>query len=48
MGSAGESVIIVSATFAYTPLLSVVLSGTYTLSDTAITRPRYVDYVGLY
>ena len=48
MGAAGESVIIVTATFSYTPVLSFVLSGTYTLTETAVTRPRYLDYVGLY
>ncbi|MBT8002722.1 MAG: pilus assembly protein [Rhodospirillales bacterium] len=44
----GKSVIIVSATFSYTPVLGVVLSGTFTLDSTAITRPRYLDNVGLF
>jgi Flp pilus assembly protein TadG len=48
LGAAGESVIIVYATYSYTPSFSLVLSGTYTLSETAITRPRYISYVGLY
>ncbi|MEG3617952.1 TadE/TadG family type IV pilus assembly protein [Magnetovibrio sp. PR-2] len=48
MGDAGESVIIVTAHYTYTPLFSLVMSGTYTLEETAITRPRYIDYVGLY
>jgi len=48
LGSAGESVIIVTGTFTYTPILSAVLSGPFTLSETAIVRPRYIDYVGLY
>ncbi len=48
LGSAGESVIIVTATYAYTPAFTLVLSGTYTISETAITRPRYINYVGLY
>lgn len=48
MGSAGESVIIVTATYAYTPILGIILSGTYTLSETIITRPRYINYVGFY
>ncbi|NQW02348.1 MAG: pilus assembly protein [Rhodospirillales bacterium] len=48
LGSAGESVIIVTATYSYTPAFDLVLSGPYTISETAITRPRYADYVGLY
>lgn len=48
LGAAGESVIVVYATYTYTPSFSLALSGTYTLSETAITRPRYIDYVGLY
>ena len=48
MGSAGESVIIVTATYSYTPLFSLIMSGTHTLEETAITRPRYIDYVGMY
>ena len=48
LGSAGESVIIVTASYTYTPVLSAILSGPYTLSETAITRPRYLDYIGLY
>ncbi|MFP6744553.1 MAG: TadE/TadG family type IV pilus assembly protein [Alphaproteobacteria bacterium] len=48
LGDAGESVIIVSTKFAYTPLFNIVFSGSYTLSDTAITRPRYIDYIGVF
>jgi Flp pilus assembly protein TadG len=48
LGDAGESVIIVTTTFTYTPLFNVVLRGPYTLSDTAVTRPRYLDYVGVF
>ena len=48
LGSPGKSVIIVSATYSYTPLLNLVLSGTYTFNENAILRPRYIDYVGLY
>jgi Flp pilus assembly protein TadG len=48
LGSAGESIIIVTATYAYTPAFTLVLSGTYTITETSITRPRYIDYVGLY
>jgi len=48
MGAAGESVLIVTSTYAYTPVLGLVMTGTYTLSETAVTRPRYIDYVGLY
>lgn len=48
MGEAGSSVIIVTATYTYTPVLSAVLSGPYALSETAITRPRYLPYVGFY
>ncbi len=48
LGSAGESVIIVTATYTYTPIYSLLLSGTLTLTETSITRPRYLDYVGLY
>ncbi|MCW8915937.1 MAG: pilus assembly protein [Magnetovibrio sp.] len=48
LGSAGESVIIVTASYTYTPIYSLILSGTLTLSETSITRPRYLDYVGLY
>jgi len=48
MGSAGESVIIVTATYNYSPLFSLIMSGTYSLSETSIARPRYIDYVGLY
>jgi len=48
MGEAGSSVIIVTASYTYTPVLSAVLSGPYTLSETAITRPRYLPYVGFY
>jgi len=46
--SEGKSVIIVSATYNYTPVLNVVMSGSYTLTETAILRPRYIDYVGKY
>lgn len=48
MGEAGSSVIIVTASYTYTPVLNAVLSGPYTLSETAITRPRYLPYVGFY
>jgi len=48
LGQAGESVIIVTTTYTYQPVLSAVLSGPFTLSETAITRPRYLDYVGKY
>lgn len=48
MGEAGTSVIIVTATYTYQPVLSAVLSGPYTMSETAITRPRYLPYVGYY
>ena len=48
MGSAGESVIIVTATYAYTPAFNMVLSGPYTITETAVSRPRYINYVGLY
>ena len=48
LGAEGESVIIVTATFSYTPVLSSILAGTFTLSETAIVRPRYLDYVGYY
>ena len=48
LGDAGESVIIVSTKFAYTPMFNIVFSGSYTLSDTAITRPRYLDYIGVF
>jgi Flp pilus assembly protein TadG len=48
LGAAGESVIIVTATYAYTPLFDLVLSGTHTISETAIARPRYINYIGLY
>ncbi len=48
MGEAGSSVIIVTASYTYSPILSAVLSGPFTLSETAITRPRYLPYVGFY
>lgn len=48
MGGAGESVIIVTASYAYTPAFNMVLSGPYTVTETAVSRPRYIDYVGLY
>lgn len=48
MGEAGQSVIIVTAEYTYTPLFSLVMSGSHTLEETAITRPRFIDYVGLY
>ena len=48
MGEAGTSVIIVTASYTYQPILNAILSGPYTLSETAITRPRYLDYVGYY
>ena len=48
LGNASESVIIVTATYTFTPTFSLVLTGTYSISETAITRPRYIDYVGLY
>ncbi len=48
LGNAGESVIIVSATYAYTPMLGIILTGSINITDVAITRPRYADYVGLY
>lgn len=48
LGAAGESVIIVTATYEYTPIFTISMSGTYTIDETAITRPRYINYVGLY
>lgn len=48
MGAAGESVIIVSASFQYTPAFNMVLSGPFTVSETAVSRPRYINYVGLF
>lgn len=48
MGAAGESVIIVSASFAYTPAFNMVLKGPFTVTETAIARPRYINYVGLF
>ena len=48
LGNAGESVIIVTATYTFTPTFSLVLTGTYNIEETAITRPRYINYVGLY
>lgn len=48
MGEAGGSVILVSVTYSYTPLLSAIISTTYTLSETAYVRPRNLSYVGYY
>ena len=48
LGDAGESVIIVSAQFPYTPMFNIIFSDSITLSDTAVTRPRYLDYIGVF
>jgi len=48
MGAAGESVIIVTATFNYVPAFNMVLSGPFAVAETAYSRPRYINYVGLY
>lgn len=48
MGEAGTSVIIVTASYTYTPIMVAILSGNFTLSETAVVRPRYLDYVGYY
>ena len=45
LGNAGESVIVVGISFTYTPVLNAIISTTVTLTDTAIVRPRLVDYV---
>lgn len=45
LGLAGESVIIASISFTYTPLLNAVISSSFSISDIAVTRPRLVDYV---
>ncbi len=48
LGDAGESVIIVSAEYDYTPLLNAIISGTYTISETGYAKPRALSYVGKY
>jgi Flp pilus assembly protein TadG len=48
MGEAGSSVIIVTTSYSYTPIMSAILTGPFALSETAIVRPRYLDYVGYY
>ncbi len=48
LGDAGESVIIVSTHFSYTPMFNIIFPGSITLRDTAITRPRYLDFIGVF
>lgn len=48
LGDAGESVIIVNVTYSYTPLLGAVLTSSYGMAETAVAKPRYLDYVGYY
>lgn len=48
LGDAGESVIIVTATYSYIPKFNFIISGPFTLTETSITRPRYIDFVGVF
>ncbi len=44
-GDAGESVILVNVTYSYTPIVSMVLTGTQTIVEEVYVRPRLVDYI---
>lgn len=44
-GSAGESIIIVSGSYAYTPLSTLVITSSFSLGETSYVRPRKVDYI---
>lgn len=48
LAQANSSVIIVYASFNYTPVTGTLVIGNKTLSETSITRPRTVSYVGMY
>lgn len=48
LGQAGESIIIVTASYTYTPILKTVIKGSYTLTETTYVRPRNLSYVGKY
>ncbi|MEO5337546.1 MAG: pilus assembly protein [Magnetospirillum sp. WYHS-4] len=47
-GQAGESVIIVTSSYTYTPILKNILTANFTLSETTYARPRTLSYVGKY
>lgn len=48
LAQANSSVIIVYASYSYTPITGTLIIGNQTLSETSITRPRTVSYVGMY
>lgn len=45
LGGAGESVIVVRATYTYVPRLSMVLHGTFAFQETSTARPRLRSFV---
>lgn len=47
LGIAGESVVIVTVTYDYNPLISAIWPVDVVLSETSITRPRTVSFVNL-
>lgn len=47
-GDPGDSLIIVTGTYSYSPIASLIMPGTITMSETAYVRPRTVSYVMLY
>lgn len=47
-GDAGDSIIIVVSTYSYTPINSLIIPSTLTLTETTYVRPRTVDYVMKY
>lgn len=47
LGLAGESVVIVNATYSYQPVLAFFLSGAVGLQEQAFSRPRKVPFVEL-
>lgn len=48
LGAAGESIIIVTVGYTFTPILKTVFTTTKTLSETTFVRPRSISYVGKY
>lgn len=44
-GSAGDSIIIVSGTYAYSPLVSLIIPTDITMTELTYMRPRTVSYV---
>lgn len=47
-GQPGESLIIVTGTYEYSPIASIIMPGAITLTEAAYVRPRTASYVMLY